>query len=152
MQTTERLPPWMKEGMETYGCLTRRQAVYALAMIRAAENPHPRRTLEAGIRLTLLLAALALGPPLEGQAASAGTEREAIFEDAAPRVGLDFLHFNGMSGELYFPEMMGAGVALFDADNDGDLDRYLAAARLEPARRELATLDARSIERPGSRD
>ena len=30
-----------------------------------------------------------------------------------------------MSGEFYQPEIMGSGVALFDYDNDGDLDVYL---------------------------
>lgn len=39
--------------------------------------------------------------------------------------GIDFVHFNGMSGEYYFPEMMGGGVALFDYDGDGDEDLYL---------------------------
>jgi hypothetical protein len=40
-------------------------------------------------------------------------------------VGLDFVHFNGMSGEFYFVEMTGQGGALLDYDNDGDLDLYL---------------------------
>jgi hypothetical protein len=47
------------------------------------------------------------------------------FTDVASATGLDFIHFNGMSGELYDPETMGPGVALFDYDNDGDLDVFL---------------------------
>jgi hypothetical protein len=48
-----------------------------------------------------------------------------LFVDATRQAGIDFVHFNGMSGELYYCEMMGAGVALFDYDADGDLDVYL---------------------------
>ncbi|HSF20310.1 MAG TPA: CRTAC1 family protein [Vicinamibacteria bacterium] len=49
-----------------------------------------------------------------------------IFVERAAAVGLDFVHCNGGSGEFYFPEIAGAGGALFDFDNDGDLDAYLA--------------------------
>ena len=48
-----------------------------------------------------------------------------IFADRAAASGLEFVHRNGMSGRRYFVEMMGAGGALFDADNDGDLDVFL---------------------------
>ena len=48
-----------------------------------------------------------------------------MFVDRAAATGLDFAHFNGMSGELYFVEMNGAGAALFDYDRDDDLDLYL---------------------------
>ena len=42
-----------------------------------------------------------------------------------PRPGLAFTHVNGATGQYYMAEMMGAGVALFDYDNDGDLDVFL---------------------------
>ena len=52
------------------------------------------------------------------------------FIDRAAAAGLDFVHFNGMSGSFYQPEMMGPGAGLLDYDNDGDLDVYLAQGEL----------------------
>jgi hypothetical protein len=51
--------------------------------------------------------------------------QEPPFAEVATDCGIDFFHFNGMSGDLYFAENVGAGVALIDFDNDGDLDVYL---------------------------
>lgn len=50
---------------------------------------------------------------------------QEIFTECAKDAGIDFVHFNGMSGAHYYPEVMGSGVALFDFDNDGDLDIFL---------------------------
>jgi hypothetical protein len=48
-----------------------------------------------------------------------------IFMESAAAAGLTFTHVNGASGNYYLPEVMGAGVALLDYDNDGDLDVFL---------------------------
>ncbi len=48
-----------------------------------------------------------------------------LFIEVAREAGLNFSHVNGAEGQYYMAEQMGAGAALFDYDNDGDLDVFL---------------------------
>jgi hypothetical protein len=68
--------------------------------------------------------AIALGVAAGG-AWRGSSAAEPLFVESAAATGLVFTHINGATGKYYLPEMMGAGVALFDFDNDGDLDVFL---------------------------
>ena len=57
------------------------------------------------------------------------------------RRGPDVVHFNGMSGAMFFPEVA-PGVGVLDFDNDGDLDLLLPRPDARPGRT-LATRSRR---------
>lgn len=97
------------------------------------------------LKLSLVAAALCLAS-LEASSQSTARRQEAgaaspIFIEHADTAGLRFRHYNGMTGKLFLPEIMGAGAALFDFDADGDPDVFLVQGSvLEPADQPARTL------------
>ena len=47
-----------------------------------------------------------------------------IFNDESELQGLSFIHDHGGTDQRFYIETIGAGVCLFDFDNDEDLDLY----------------------------
>lgn len=69
-------------------------------------------------------------PAATPETTSEPAKEAGLFVDRAAATGLDFVHFNGMSGELYLAEITCGGAGLLDVDGDGDLDVYLPQGRM----------------------
>ncbi len=69
------------------------------------------------------------------------TAKPDIFEDRAEELGVDFVHFAGVSGEFYIVEISGPGCGMLDYDNDGDLDLYLIQGKMLGPDKSVADAD-----------
>jgi enediyne biosynthesis protein E4 len=98
------------------------------------------------LNLSVMMAVLFFVPFAAHSQSDAGRAGQSvpsapIFDEMADKAGLKFRHYNGTTGKLFLPEVMGAGAALFDFDNDGDLDVFLVQGSvLEPGDQPQRTL------------
>ncbi|MCU0266991.1 MAG: FG-GAP-like repeat-containing protein, partial [Actinomycetia bacterium] len=69
-------------------------------------------------------------PPAAATPPPAASAEGDGFVEIAGASGLDFVQFNGMSGEWYLVENLGGGAALLDYDGDGDLDVFLVQGEM----------------------
>ena len=88
-------------------------------------TPAVFKLLRLALPVALCLTPLAANGQSTARRPEASAASSPIFDEVADKTGLRFRHYNGATGKLFLPEVMGAGAALFDFDNDGDLDAFL---------------------------
>ncbi|UCD51746.1 MAG: CRTAC1 family protein [Phycisphaerales bacterium] len=84
--------------------------------------PSPRLVRRGAVLLLLLACGICL----------ARSETTIELTDVTRKTGITFRHNDGSSGRYYIIENVSAGLALFDYDNDGDIDIYFLSGGALP--------------------
>lgn len=72
-----------------------------------------------------MLWCLAAGSAIVSRSQEPLSSTDIAFIDRSQQSGLDYIHHDGQSGEQYLYELMSAGLASLDYDNDGLIDAFL---------------------------
>ncbi len=91
-------------------------------------RPTQRKARAACLAFLFFAACSSSHPPAATAGSAAGDG--AWFTDRAKETGLEFVHFNGMTGQFLYPEIMPPGAAVFDYDSDGDLDVFVVQGQM----------------------
>ena len=76
------------------------------------------------MRLSIISYQLSMLVAVSCAAAPEKPKSTILLKDATKESGIDFVHTDGSSGQYYIVETVASGLALFDYDNDGDIDIY----------------------------
>lgn len=93
--------------------------------MKSRSEKHTSRPLIPIGHAALLIAFLTGCATEETSPVTPPAESPPPFVEVAQTRGLIFTHHSGHQAEHFLPEITAGGVALFDMDNDGDLDVYL---------------------------
>jgi hypothetical protein len=91
------------------------------------------------VAVAAMLAALANGCGPKPPSSAPGQ----LFTDITGQSGVDFQHRSGLDGSFRIAQIAGSGLAVFDADNDADLDIFLVNGESLPNRLFLQTAPGR---------
>ncbi len=93
--------------------------------------------------MLLCLAGAAFAVPTHAPSSASGAEPGILLNDVTKNTGITFRHTDGSSGRYYIVESVSAGLALFDYDDDGDVDVYfLNGAPLKGTKVDVWPVDA----------